>query len=99
MYTNVYEKNRVKQLAKVLAGGGVMSLAKIMAQRQAVVLQNKKGKKGEDRNTEPEETDELDKDEEEGDGEEEGDEEDEEEEAKQAAGLYTMIHCRCFTVH
>jgi hypothetical protein len=63
--------NQVKQRAKVLTGKGVMSAAKKMANRQAVVLQNKKGKKGEDRNTEPEETDELDKDEEDGDGEEE----------------------------
>ena len=39
-------KNQVKQQAKVLTGGGVMNLAKRMAQRQAVVLQNKKGKKG-----------------------------------------------------
>ena len=52
----------------MLTGKGVMSAAKKMANRQAVVLQNKKGKKGEDRNTEPEETDELDKDKEERDG-------------------------------
>ncbi len=55
-------KNLVKQRAKVLTGGGVMSAAKKMANRQAVMLQNKKCKKGKDRNTEPEETDELDKD-------------------------------------